>query len=72
MTIPGRASISLSPDDTRPYLYYRTDSAHLYRVLLSGSSVSEPEVRDFSLDGSRFVFSGFDLVDSDHILLCSY
>ena len=72
MTIPGRASIALSPDDTRPYLYYSTGSTELYRVLLSGGTVSEPEVRDFSLEGSRFVFSGFSLVDSDHILLCSY
>lgn len=75
MKIPGRAVFEITTDEKATYVYYTLagDKTHLYRQrLVAGGNVGQPDVRDFTLDGSPFVFTGFALAeDPDQILLVS-
>lgn len=75
MKIPGRAVFEITTDEKTTYVYYTLagDKTHLYRQrLVAGGNVGQPDVRDFTLEGSPFVFTGFALAeDPDQILLAS-
>ncbi len=75
MKIPGRAVFEITTDEKATYVYYTLagDKTHLYRQrLVVGGNVGQPDVRDFTLEGSPFVFTGFALAeDPDQILLAS-
>ena len=75
MKIPGRAVFGITTDEKTTYVYYMLagDKTHLYRQrLVAGGNVGQPDVRDFTLEGSPFVFTGFALAeDPDQILLAS-
>lgn len=74
MTIPGRAGIEITNDEAASYVYYTLygDKTNLYRRSLKRGDSGQPEVRDFTLEGSPFVFRGFALAkEPDQILLVS-
>lgn len=75
MTIPGRARfLKITTDRDASYVYYTLagDSTHLYRLPLKRGYTGQPEVRDFTLGDSAFVFAGFSLAkDPDQVLLVS-
>lgn len=74
MTIPGRAGIEITNDEAASYVYYTLDGdkTNLYRRSLKRGDSGQPEVRDFTLEGSPFVFRGFALAkEPDQILLVS-
>ena len=74
MTISGRAGIEITNDEAASYVYYTLagDKTNLYRRALKRGDSGQPEVRDFTLEGSPFVFTGFTLAkDPDQILLMS-
>lgn len=74
MTIPFRTTIEITNDEKASYVYYYGQGNTLCRLPLkrSGHDSGQPEVRDFTLEGSPFVFTTFALAkDPDQILLAS-
>lgn len=74
MTIPFQTAIEITNDEKASYVYYYGYGNTLCRLPLkrSGHDSGQPEVRDFTLEGSPFVFTTFALAkDPDQILLAS-